>query len=119
MTPDLELQRRLVAKFSEKISVVTEDILRGDEVVGTQDYFIWKGKASNLGNNVGVRDTEWLHIVNLIEQTGMDVNQLSAYADALDKVCVPTHICPLTHWQAVTCASWQQRAQAMVDCGII
>lgn len=44
----------------------------------------------------------------------LDVNQLSEYADALDKICVPTHICSLTHWQAVTMANAAQRAEAFL-----
>ncbi len=43
-----------------------------------------------------------------------DVNQLNAYADALDKVCVPTHICSLTHWLAVVMATAAQRAEALL-----
>lgn len=109
MTPDLELQRRLVAKLSEQIYLENDG------------KFYWHNipKVSNRFGDQPVRRTEWLHLVGLIEQTGMDVNQLSAYADALDKVCVPTHICPLTHWQAVTCASWQQRATALAEIGVI
>ncbi len=43
-----------------------------------------------------------------------DVNQLSEYADWMDKVCVPVHICPLTHWQAVTMATAPQRCEAFL-----
>ncbi len=50
------------------------------------------------------------------EQHLGDVNQLNAYADALDKVCVPTHICSLTHWQSVVMASAAQRAEALLRC---
>ncbi len=39
---------------------------------------------------------------------------VSRYADELDKVCVPTHVCPLTHWQAVTMATAAQRAEAFL-----
>jgi hypothetical protein len=44
----------------------------------------------------------------------LDVNQLNAYADALDKVCVPTHICALTHWASVVTADASQRATAFL-----
>lgn len=44
----------------------------------------------------------------------LNVNQWAAYADALDKICVPTHICPLTHWQAVVCATAVQRCDAFL-----
>jgi hypothetical protein len=39
---------------------------------------------------------------------------LSEYADQLDKVCVPTHICCLTHWQSVVMATAAQRAEAFL-----
>jgi len=42
----------------------------------------------------------------------LDINQLSRYADELDEICVQTHICPLTHWQAVVEAKPHQRADA-------
>jgi hypothetical protein len=42
------------------------------------------------------------------------INALSDYADNLDKVCVETHICPLTHWQAVVMATAAQRAEAFL-----
>lgn len=44
----------------------------------------------------------------------LDTNQLSLYADKLDAVCVPTHSCPLTHWQAVAMATACQRAEAFL-----
>jgi len=46
----------------------------------------------------------------------LDVNRLALYADALDKLCVPQHICALTHWQAVAMASAAQRAEALLRC---
>jgi len=45
-----------------------------------------------------------------------DINNLSRYADELDKVCVPTHICSLTHWQATVMATASQRAEAFLKC---
>jgi hypothetical protein len=44
----------------------------------------------------------------------LDVNSLSEYADHLDKVCVPTHICPLTHWQGVVMSTARQRSEAFL-----
>lgn len=42
------------------------------------------------------------------------INNIASYADELDKVCVPTHICPLTHWQATVMATASQRAEAFL-----
>jgi len=44
----------------------------------------------------------------------LNVNQLSEYADQMDKICVPVHICPLTHWSAVTMATAIQRSEALL-----
>lgn len=44
----------------------------------------------------------------------LDVNRLALYADELDKLCVPQHICALTHWQAVAMATAAQRAEALL-----
>lgn len=44
----------------------------------------------------------------------LDVNGLGRYADELDEVCVPTHICPLTHWKAVVMATARQRCEAFL-----
>lgn len=44
----------------------------------------------------------------------LDVNKLSIYADELEKVCVPVHICALTHWSSVVMASAAQRAEAFL-----
>jgi hypothetical protein len=58
-------------------------------------------------------DTSSLDVLHEMEKR-LDVNQLSEYADWLDKICVPTHICPLTHWQAVVMAEAPQRREALL-----
>lgn len=54
-----------------------------------------------------------LNAMHEAERT-LDINQLSQYADELDKICVEVHICPLTHWSAVVCATASQRAEAFL-----
>lgn len=44
----------------------------------------------------------------------MNINQLAQYADELDKICVPVHICPLTHWEAVIMSTALQRCEALI-----
>ncbi len=58
--------------------------------------------------------TRDLNVIAEAEKHLGDVNQLNAYADALDKVCVPTHVCSLTHWQAVVMATAAQRCEALL-----
>ena len=56
-----------------------------------------------------------LNAMHEVERTGLkDINELNRYADELDKVCVPTHICSLTHWQSVVMATAAQRAEAFL-----
>lgn len=54
-----------------------------------------------------------LNAVHEAEKT-LDINSLSRYADELEKVCVPVHICPLTHWQSVVMATALQRCEAFI-----
>lgn len=54
-----------------------------------------------------------LNAVHEAEKT-LDINSLSRYADELEKVCVPVHICPLTHWQSVIMATALQRCEAFI-----
>lgn len=42
----------------------------------------------------------------------LDINELTEYADELDKICVPVHVCPLTHWLGVVESDSYQRAEA-------
>ncbi len=58
--------------------------------------------------------TRDLNAMHEAEHHLADVNQLNEYADQLDKVCVPTHICSLTHWQAVAMATAAQRCEALL-----
>jgi hypothetical protein len=44
----------------------------------------------------------------------LDTNQLSEYADRLETVCVPVHICQITHWQAIAMATSAQRCEAFL-----
>ena len=62
------------------------------------------------GCTVTDREMDWL--IRQAEEK-LTVNELSIYADNLDAICVPTHICPLTHWQAVILSTWQQRLEAL------
>lgn len=55
-----------------------------------------------------------LNAIHEAERKLPDVNALAQYADELDKVCVPVHICPLTHWQAVTMSTAAQRCAALL-----
>lgn len=54
-----------------------------------------------------------LNAMHEAERT-LDVNALSKYADELDRVCVPVHVCPLTHWHAVVMTTAAQRAEAFL-----
>lgn len=54
-----------------------------------------------------------LNAMHEAEKT-LTVNQWTDYLDALDKICVPVHICPTTHAMSVYCATAQQRAEAFL-----
>jgi hypothetical protein len=59
--------------------------------------------------------TKDLNAMHEAERIGLNSSELlSDYADILDKVCVPTHICCLTHWQSVVMATAAQRAEAFL-----
>jgi hypothetical protein len=47
-------------------------------------------------------------------EESLSINDLATYADQLDKVCVPVHVCSLTHWASVTMATAAQRAEAFL-----
>lgn len=72
------------------------------------DVFLWReGIVPDYLND--------LNAMHEAENTGLkDVNELSRYLDELDRVCVPTHICPTTHAQAVIMATASQRAEAFL-----
>lgn len=42
------------------------------------------------------------------------IEALAKYADNLEKVCVPTHICSLTHWKSIVMATALQRSIAFI-----
>jgi hypothetical protein len=105
---DQDLQLMMARKLVEKIGFF------GRTAYWMQDY---TGKFIENGARE-IRPTEWLEIVRMVEEK-LDINQLTPYADALDKVCVPIHICALTHWQAVIMSSWQQRATALHEIGVL
>lgn len=44
----------------------------------------------------------------------LNSNELVAYLDALDAICVPVHICPTTHTQALVMATARQRCEAFL-----
>lgn len=53
-----------------------------------------------------------LEQIHQLEKTLKNVNELGKYADILDSICVPVHICNLTHWQSVMMSTARQRAEA-------
>ena len=72
----------------------------------------WNAKPTDVGKLKQVTDREMDWLIRQAEEK-LTVNELSIYADNLDAICVPTHICPLTHWQAVILSTWQQRLEAL------
>ncbi len=73
---------------------------------------IWKSS-----NTKYILPPDYLRDLNAMHEAERhigSINALSQYADELDKICVPTHICPLTHWQAVVMATAAQRAEAFL-----
>lgn len=101
---DRELQLKLAAMLQEKIEV-------------TPNLFYWKneyGVAVDL-----VRNTEWLHVVWLIEQ-GMSYEQRVLYVCAIIeaqqsgfKSNPKTYVGKLGCFALIN-ASWQQRAAALI-----
>lgn len=91
MNTDL-LQVRLVAKLPDRIAQM-RGAIRWIE-----------------GEQRRVLDTEWDYIVRMVEDA-MTMVQKDAYIAALVK-----QVCP---YDLHFIGDWQQRAQAMVDCGII
>jgi hypothetical protein len=73
---------------------------------------VWKDGM--LGNAAALPD--YLSDLNAMARAvnKLNVNQLSLYLDALDKLCVPVHICPLSHQLAVVEATAAQRADAFL-----
>jgi len=59
---------------------------------------------------------DYTHDLNAMAEVEakLGANRLALYADELDKLCVPQHICALTHWQAVAMATAAQRAEALL-----
>lgn len=60
---------------------------------------------------------DWGSDLNLMHEAEKhlgSINNLSKYTDYLDRVCVPTHIYPLTHWQGVVMATSEQRLEAYI-----
>lgn len=78
---------------------------------GTGSWFWHKGNQ-NLR-----KPPDYLNDLNAcheMEKCLPDVNALARYADELDKLCVPVHICSLTHWQATVMATAAQRCEAFL-----
>lgn len=95
---------------SERVSLRFVNVQAGK----TRDYIIedTSDKGPVKGKYGFPKYTEDLNAVHRVEEK-LNVNQMSAYADALDKICVPVHICPLTHWHSVICSTAHQRTESL------
>lgn len=118
---DLDLQRRLVAKLPEQIEMRSTGIsgckITEKDLVGLAECdwgFAWKD------DGYWVCSREWDYIVRMVEE-GMTSLTLMIYAEKLvfalrDQETVQPYYEVVG---LVLKAPWQQRAQAMVECGII
>lgn len=112
MTPDLELQHRLVAKLLEQIHIIEPE--SDSEDYGNCIHFKWRNSNGEYPDDwFDVTDREWDYIVRIVEES----ISFEGQEEYMTRLMSQVHSV-LCDWQ-LTHASWQQRAQAMVDCGII